>query len=262
MAPPQTSASAESNGLLVLWGSIDPKAVDEDDLNDWWTNEHLPERLALPGFQRARRYRACDAKHSQNEYLALYEVLNVRDLVSAEYLYALNHPTERTAQFMPSLAKMSRFACEVVSSDCSPVLISEQHANTRDLLFIVVFELGAAGLDRDLLLMIGEHLRDRQQGASTVITHTWLIKVNEKVTKTGSTSKSYDGVQFRPSHDDSTKGAEMAETFIALFEFRNISVDGPLPERPVDSKCISKTTGIPGLRVKHIDAYELIASLA
>ncbi|RAR10730.1 hypothetical protein DDE82_001121 [Stemphylium lycopersici] len=247
MAPPQTSGSAESNGVLILWGSVDPEAVDEGDLNDWWTNEHLPERLGLPGFQRARRYRARDAKHSQNEYLALYDVSDVRDLVSAEYLYALNHPTERTAKFMPSLAKMSRFACQVIPSECSPVSISEQYANTSDPLFIVVFELDAAGLDHDPLLVIGEYLRDRRQGASTVITHARLTKVNQEVTKTGTASKSYDRVQFQASRDGE-KGTEMAETLIALFEFRNISTDGSSPERPVDSGCISKTTEMPGLR--------------
>ncbi|KAL2423828.1 hypothetical protein ABEF94_008553 [Exophiala dermatitidis] len=46
---------------LIIWGSIKKKTtttsttVDEEALNAWWTNEHLPERLAIPGFLRTRR---------------------------------------------------------------------------------------------------------------------------------------------------------------------------------------------------------------
>lgn len=49
---------------LILWGCIDSATTDEDALNHWWTYEHLPERLRLPGVQRARRYHALDREES------------------------------------------------------------------------------------------------------------------------------------------------------------------------------------------------------
>lgn len=76
---------------LILWGAIDPRATDEIALNDWWTNEHLPERLHLPGFHRARLYRALESSKGAGEYLAWYEASDIRDLASKEYLEALTY---------------------------------------------------------------------------------------------------------------------------------------------------------------------------
>lgn len=103
------SCEIEKEGMLLVWGAIDRDATGENALNDWWTNEHLPERLRLPGFQHAHRYRALESAN----YLARYEVSDVRNLVSKEYMEALNQPTPRTKHFMPCLAAMNRSACRL-----------------------------------------------------------------------------------------------------------------------------------------------------
>lgn len=48
----------------------------EDEFNDWYTNTHLPEIRAVPGFVAARRYRVHDggADPSARSYLAIYEI--------------------------------------------------------------------------------------------------------------------------------------------------------------------------------------------
>ncbi|KAL6157167.1 hypothetical protein ACJBU6_04733 [Exserohilum turcicum] len=262
MASPQTPATSSPQGLLILWGSVDPASVDERALDDWWTNEHLLERLRLPGFQRARRYRALNRKHGQNEYLALYEASNVWDLASDEYLYALNHPTKRTVQFMPCLAKMSRFACRSVLSKGSPVSISVEPANTQGLLFMVVYQVDNGGLDRDPLRVIGEHLGCGQSGAWAEITYAQLAKVDEEITKIGSASKSYNHVQFRSPQDGKHTDAKKADTFIALFELRPNNTDRLITETSTMSERLSHNRDITGLHINHINAYELIASLS
>ena len=42
--------------LVVLSGPVAPER--EDTYNDWYTNVHLPDVLAVPGYVRAARYKA------------------------------------------------------------------------------------------------------------------------------------------------------------------------------------------------------------
>ena len=52
----------------------------EDEFNDWYVNQHIPDVLALDGFSAARRYLISEAQRSdaarQHPYrhLALYEM--------------------------------------------------------------------------------------------------------------------------------------------------------------------------------------------
>lgn len=255
------SASMEAEGLLILWASIDPTAVDEGALNDWWTHEHLPERLRLPGFQRARRYRAIQPQHGHNEYLALYQASHVRHLASTDYLYALNHPTPSTARFMPSLAKMNRFACETISSKSPSVTALDESTDAHILLFMVVYQVATPGLEHDLFWDIGEHIRLAGDGMSVTITHAQLARVDEQVTNIGSASKSYDGVHFKPAEGVDEAEPVTADTFIALYELWTNTTYSLTANSDFVSRRLSNATNLPGLRIQHINTYELIASL-
>ncbi|MFI5623383.1 hypothetical protein ACIA03_07950 [Nocardioides sp. NPDC051685] len=53
----------------------------EDEFNDWYDRQHLPDVLDVPGFVAARRYRRSTAQFpggkdetQEFEYLALYEI--------------------------------------------------------------------------------------------------------------------------------------------------------------------------------------------
>lgn len=51
----------------------------EDEYNKWYSEEHIPDILQIPGFVTARRYRLRDAAHitadpSARPYLAVYEI--------------------------------------------------------------------------------------------------------------------------------------------------------------------------------------------
>lgn len=115
-----TSSETGSRGLrgeaaLVLWGDGDP-ALDAG-FNDWYTHEHLPERIAVPGFLRARRYVAdLPGPPPTWRYFTLYETATLAVLRSPEYLHALDNPTPGTRRYMPLFADMARTACRVVHS--------------------------------------------------------------------------------------------------------------------------------------------------
>lgn len=99
------------SAAMVLSFDIDPATVDEHD--DWHTREHLPERLAIPGFLRGSRWAALDASP---RYLVLYEVADIDVLGSAAYLQRLNNPTPWTQKMMQSYRGMRRGFCRVAAS--------------------------------------------------------------------------------------------------------------------------------------------------
>lgn len=105
--------SLRGEGLLALWGDAEAEGFDE-----WYTHEHLPERIAMPGFLRARRFVGDlpGADTGLGRYVTLYETDTVAALVSPEYVHALDHPTPLTSRYMPQFAAMSRTACRVVAT--------------------------------------------------------------------------------------------------------------------------------------------------
>ena len=96
---------------MLLSFDIAPEAIDEHD--HWHTHEHLPERLAIPGFLRGTRWIAL---RGQPRYLVLYEVAELATLTSDAYLARLNSPSTWTAKMMPHYRGMSRGFCTVTAS--------------------------------------------------------------------------------------------------------------------------------------------------
>jgi hypothetical protein len=97
-------------GLLVVQNDI--VATDEAEFNAWYVEEHFPERLAVPGFLTARRYRDVSAPQ---RYAAIYDSASVAVFTSPAYLERLANPTPRTRDIMPRFRNMTRAACEVVA---------------------------------------------------------------------------------------------------------------------------------------------------
>jgi hypothetical protein len=95
---------------VVIWSDMaDPAAHDL-----WHSREHLPERVAIPGFVRARRCVTLEA-HTPR-YFVLYELKDAAILTSPAYLARLNQPTPWTAKTMGSVRALSRTLCRVRAS--------------------------------------------------------------------------------------------------------------------------------------------------
>jgi hypothetical protein len=90
---------------IVMWWDVAPEMRAEWE--DWHTNEHMPERLAIPGFLRGTRWNA------GNSYFVLYEVENAAVLTGAAYLERLNNPTPWSRKMMPHHRNMVRSLCVV-----------------------------------------------------------------------------------------------------------------------------------------------------
>jgi hypothetical protein len=95
-------------GVLAIWHDI--QAGAEAAFHGWHVREHLPERLAVPGFLRARRYEAIEGTpRFYNDYLTVTPEV----LASPPYLARLDDPTPWTRQLMPSFRNINRSACTI-----------------------------------------------------------------------------------------------------------------------------------------------------
>ena len=106
MTPTISKASPDTPGVLLVLNDVVEGA--EEEFNRWYQQQHIPERLGVPGFKTARRYRAVDG---QPAYMAVYECGSIDVLTSKAYLERLAHPTDWTKKVMPSFRNMLRSAC-------------------------------------------------------------------------------------------------------------------------------------------------------
>ena len=94
-------------GVLAVWNN----RVKESETNyeNWYQSEHLPERLAVPGFVRGRRYQAVVG---DLEFFTWYEVASPATLRSEAYKTCLANPTPWTQEMMSGIfVDASRTVC-------------------------------------------------------------------------------------------------------------------------------------------------------
>lgn len=98
-------------GVLAIWNGIAPGW--EADFVAWHVNEHIPERVGVPGFLRGRRYVAQDG-HPQ--YFNFYEAETAEVFASPPYQARLNDPTPWTQRVIAHFTDTSRTVCDVVAT--------------------------------------------------------------------------------------------------------------------------------------------------
>ena len=96
---------------LAMWWDID--AGMRGEFEDWHTHEHFPERLSVPGFRRATRWR--DAGGGAG-FFVMYELADHAVLSSPPYLARLNAPSPWSTKMMPHHRNMVRTQCRVLES--------------------------------------------------------------------------------------------------------------------------------------------------
>ena len=84
---------ADKLGLMAFWSDIDSDYADR--FREWHNCEHIPERVAIPGFVTGQRYRGVGPGRA---FLMFYETLSPDVLQSEAYLAALNSPTPWTLE--------------------------------------------------------------------------------------------------------------------------------------------------------------------
>jgi hypothetical protein len=89
-------ANKRGTGLLMVW--CDVPADKEAEFNRWYNEEHLAERLSVPGFLSAARY---EAVKGGPKHLAVYELESPAVMESEAYKKVSNNPTPWTKKTGP-----------------------------------------------------------------------------------------------------------------------------------------------------------------
>ena len=88
----------KGRGLLMVFADV-PAEV-EDEFNRWYDEEHIPERLSIPGVLDVARYVAV---RGGPKYLACYELSEATAWYSDAWQYHLNNPTEWSQRMSPGI---------------------------------------------------------------------------------------------------------------------------------------------------------------
>ncbi len=76
-----TNLTAKTKALLLV--TMEAPASFEEEFNDWYDFEHLPQRLAMPGFENGGRFVCLEG---WPRWLALYDLSSRAALETPEYL--------------------------------------------------------------------------------------------------------------------------------------------------------------------------------
>jgi hypothetical protein len=99
------------SGAVAIWHDI--AAEGREAFYAWHGCEHMPERAAIPGFLRGRRYVAIEGRP---EFFNLYETASTGVLAGPDYLARLNAPTPWTIASVKHFRDVARSLCDVASS--------------------------------------------------------------------------------------------------------------------------------------------------
>jgi len=102
----------------ILFSQMEPPTELTGEFHDWYENDHIPARMALPGFQGARRFRALDGEPA---YLAVYELDDLEALQTDGYRQLKAAPSALTDRMLNLVHGFTRFTCEQIADIGEPI---------------------------------------------------------------------------------------------------------------------------------------------
>ena len=109
-------------GLLLALMDID--AAQEADFNRVYDTEHVPERLAIPGFHSARRFHAVEGSPA---YQAFYDLDSAQVLEGAAYKALGGRDNQWKKLVAPYVRNQVRSVCEQIFPGPGETLPAPQH---------------------------------------------------------------------------------------------------------------------------------------
>ena len=88
----------KGDGLLLVYSDVAPEHLEE--YNRWYNEEHIPERLSIPGVLDAARY---EATQGGPRYLAVYELSTPQAWHSEAWQKWLREPTPWSRRMSPGV---------------------------------------------------------------------------------------------------------------------------------------------------------------
>jgi hypothetical protein len=90
----------------ILFSQMEPPADRLGDFHEWYETDHIPARMALPGFSEARRYRVLDG---EPDYLAIYELDTLAALTTDGYRRVKTAPSAVTDEMLSIVHGFTRY---------------------------------------------------------------------------------------------------------------------------------------------------------
>jgi len=98
-------------GKAILFSEMTPDASWTNRFNNWYDTEHIPLRMAVPGFCSAQRYKAKDS----DAYLAVYEMQTPEALATPAYQKVKGQPSDETKWMLGNVKNFTRYTCSQLS---------------------------------------------------------------------------------------------------------------------------------------------------
>ena len=135
----ETQSSSPRKGLLLA--TMEPPAGLEEEFNDWYDHEHLPQRMRMPGFETGARFVCLEG---WPRWLALYDLTSLAALSTPEYLsVSLANATPWSRRIAARTVGRSRVEAEQIAPGRATL-------NSLDRLSRVVVAHYPCGLDDEL----------------------------------------------------------------------------------------------------------------
>jgi hypothetical protein len=100
------------SGALALW--LDVAGELDRETDGWYIDEHMPERIDVGGYLRARRYVAIEG---QPAYLTLFEAQTPAALASEGYLRLVSRISEQSQRIRAGFSNVVRNTFKVRASE-------------------------------------------------------------------------------------------------------------------------------------------------
>jgi hypothetical protein len=98
-----------SAGILALWMDVNP--LQEDECTEWYIREHVPDRIAVPTFVQARRFKSTLGAG----YFAAYEATSVEGLCDPSYMALLDNISPWGLKMRAAFSQTARATLRVTS---------------------------------------------------------------------------------------------------------------------------------------------------
>lgn len=101
----------------LLFSQMESPPGQEQEFHNWYEEEHIPARMAIPGFASAVRYRALEGGP---RFLACYFLDEMEALQAPAYTELKRAPGPRTERMLTTVSEFTRYICDQ-SSDTGEV---------------------------------------------------------------------------------------------------------------------------------------------
>ena len=138
-------------GALMLWLDVAPDLDRETD--GWYIDEHMPERIDIGGYLRARRFVAIEGAPA---YLTLFEAQTPAALASDGYLRLVGRISEQSKRIRAGFSNVVRntFAVRKSIGRGIGTVVASLRLTPRDAARV---EAGAAALDAQVPQILRRH---------------------------------------------------------------------------------------------------------